>query len=239
MGKVPPDPGSAVRMYPVDGADHLRVIAVEGELRESSGRWADLVHAAVEQGTEGIAVDLRGCRRIDSPCVEALLAAAATIKARGGSGVAVVTLPGSMLDRRLRMLVGDELPVRDTPEAAAHELGERRMPPPPPVMLEEEGGAAIVSVNGEIDGAVKDEFSTALDEAQSLNMPLIVDLERCSFIDSTGIGLLIRTSRRAAEGKFALVACGPQVHRVLDLVGIPSFVPTYDTRVEALSVFPS
>jgi anti-sigma B factor antagonist len=148
-------------------------------------------------------------------------------------------MSGSKVDRRLRLLVGDELPVCDTAAAAARELGERRLPPPALVTLEHEDGAVIVSVNGGIDGAVEGEFSAALDEALSHDRQLIVDLEHCSFIDSVGIGLLIRTSRRAAEGQFALVACGPQVHRVLDLVGIPDFVPTYDTRLEAIRVFGS
>ena len=98
----------------------------------------------------------------------------------------------------------------------------------------------IVSLNGEVDGAAKEEFSAALDEARSRDHgPLIVDLEHCRFIDSIGIGLLVRTSLRAAEGRFALVACGPQVHRVLDLVGIPDFVPTYDTRLEAIDALAS
>jgi anti-anti-sigma factor len=237
MGTDPSHADAALRMYPVPGAEHLRFIAVEGELRGDNSRWAALLRGIVEQRFEGIAVDLRGCQRIDAPCVEALLAAAATIKARGGAGVALVTLPGSKLDRRLPLLVGDELPVCDSTEAAAIALGERRMPPPALVMLEHEDGAVIVSLNGEIDRAAKDDFSAALEEALTHDRPLIVDLEHCSFIDSSGMGLLVRTHKRAAHGKFALVGAGPQVHRVLDLVGIPAFVPTYDTRLEAIGAF--
>jgi anti-sigma B factor antagonist len=239
MGTVPPDPNVALRIYPVEGIEHLRFIAVEGELRESSSRWADLLRGVVAQRAEGIVVDLRGCRSIDSACVEGLLAAAATIKAHGGSGIGLVTMPGSELDRRLRLLVGHELPMSDSADTAARGLGGRRMPPPALVTLDHEGGAVIVSLNGEIDGAAKDEFSAALEEALSLDRPLIVDLEHCSFIDSVGIGLLVRTSRRVAEGRFALVACGPQVHRVLDLVGIPDFVPTYDIRRDAVDALAS
>jgi anti-anti-sigma factor len=239
MGTDPPDTDAALRMYPVQGAEHLRFIAVEGELWGSNSRWAALLRGIVEQRFEGIVVDLRGCQRIDAPCVEALLAAAATIKARGGSGIALVTLSGSKLDRRLRLLVGDEMPVCDGTEAAAQALGERRMPPPALVSLEHEEGAVIVSLNGEIDRASKDEFSAALEEGLSHDRPLIVDLEQCSFMDSSGIGLLVRTHRRASHGRFALVAGGPQVHRILDLVGIPDFLPTFDTRLEAIGAFAS
>lgn len=238
MGMVPPDAEAALRIYPMDGAEHLRFIAIEGKLRGSGSRWPGLLRGVVEQRFEGIAVDLRGCRSIDAAAVEALLAAAATINARGGSGVALVTLPGSKVDRQLRLLVGGELPVYDSTDAAARALGARRMPPPALVTLERESGAVIVAVNGEIEGVTGKEFGAALEEGLALApRPLIADLEHCSFIDSTGIGLLVRTCERAAEGEFALVACGPQVHRMLDLVGIPDFVPTYATRLEAFAAF--
>ena len=80
----------------------------------------------------------------------------------------------------------------------------------------------------------KDDFQEQLDQAIALEAPLIVDLEHCRFIDSTGIALLARSFQLATDRGFALVASGPQVHRVLDLVGIPEYMPTFDTREDAL-----
>jgi anti-anti-sigma factor len=226
---------AALRLVPVDRFEHVMFIEVEGELREPSDkRWSALLRAAVDQRAEGIAVDLRGCRGIDAHSLQHLLAAASTLKARGGSGVALVLYPGSALAQRLRLLGGDELPICDSTRAAMGLLGKRRMPPPPLVRVEREGGLAIIAVIGEFDLAGEPEFSLALEDALALEAPLLVDLEHCQFIDSTGIALLVRSSELAGDRGFALAASGPQVHRVLELVGIPEQLPTYRTRNEAI-----
>ena len=98
---------------------------------------------------------------------------------------------------------------------------------------------AIIAVNGEFDHAGGGDFGAALDKALALDAPLVVDLEHCEFIDSTGIALLMRCFRLAGDRGFALAASGPQVHRVLDLVGIPEHLPTYRTRREAIGTLSS
>jgi anti-anti-sigma factor len=174
---------------------------------------------------------------MDDHSLQQLLAAAETLKAQGGSGVSLVLFPGSALAQRLRPLTGDELPICDSTTTALAALGERKLATPPLVTLENEGGAAIIAVNGEFDLAGKPEFSAALEEALAQETPLIIDLEHCDFIDSTGIALVVRSSQRAADLGFGLVASGPQVHRVLDLVGIPEHLPTFDTRADAIMAF--
>jgi anti-anti-sigma factor len=235
MGKELPARETAMLLHPVEAADHLRVVEVEGDLSGAAGqRWTTLLRGAVEQRAEGIAVDLRGCDAIDGHCLEALLAAAATLKARGGSGVVLVMRPGSPLSRDVRLLAGEELAILDTADAALLALGHRRMPLPALATVEQEHGMAVIAVNGELDLAVRDEFRAALDQALALEAPLIVDLEHCSFIDSSGIGLILRAYRLTADRGYGLVAPGPQVHRVLDLVGIPEHLPTFDSRADAI-----
>ncbi len=102
------------------------------------------------------------------------------------------------------------------------------------VRLERNGQVAILAVEGEFDLASKDEFEEQLDKAIALEAPLVVDLEHCRFIDSSGIAELMRSFELASDRGFALAASGPQVHRVLDLVGIPRHMPTFDTREDAL-----
>ena len=72
------------------------------------------MRGVVEQRTEGMVVDLRGCRGIDADCLEALLAAAATMKGRGGADAALVMLPGSELAKRLGRLAGEKLLIHST-----------------------------------------------------------------------------------------------------------------------------
>lgn len=205
----------------------------------TGGRWSALLRGAVEQPAEGMAVDLRGCRGIDAHSLEQLLSAATTLKARGGVGVVVVMLPGTALGQRIRRLVGDELPIFDSTRTAVAALGEPRLGPPPLVRVEQEAGMAIIAVNGKFDHAGGGDFGAALDKALALDAPLVVDLEHCEFIDSTGIALLMRSFRLAGDRGFALAASGPQVHRVLDLVGIPEHLPTYRTRREAIGTLSS
>jgi anti-anti-sigma factor len=230
------EPEAALQLYPVDGFEHLRFINVEGELQEANGeRWFGLLRGAVEQRAEGIAVDLRGCRSLDDHCLDKLVAAAATLKARGGTGVAVVTLPGSALARRLRRLAADELAICDSTQAALTELGERRLPVPPLLAVEQDGDVAVIAINGEFDLAGEAAFRTAMDAALAFETPVVVDLEHCSFLDSTGIAMLLRAFRLAADRGFGLAASGRQVHRVLDLVGIPEHLPTFNTRRDAIA----
>ena len=240
MGNDPQAGGPALRLSSVDRFEHLMVVEVEGELHEATGqRWAALLRGALEQRAEGIAVDLRGCSGVDAHSLRRLLEAARTLKGRGGSGVALVLLPGSALAQRLGLLATDELAICNSTTAALAALGERRLPVPTVIGVEREGGAAIIAVNGEFDLAGEPEFSAALEEALSEEGPLVVDLEHCSFIDSTGIGLLVRSFGLAGDRGFALVASGPQVHRVLDLVGIPEQLPTYNTRRDAIGALSS
>jgi anti-anti-sigma factor len=234
MGKAAEDGEVGLRVYPVDHFEHLKFVDVNGELLgAASRRWSGLLSGAIEERAEGIVVDLRGCGGIDPDALKALLAAAATLKARGGSGVALVLLPGSSLAQRLRLLAGDELRICDSAGAALRALGNRRLPVPL-ARVEREGEVAVIAVTGEFDHAGGVEFGAALDDALALEAPLIVDLEHCEFIDSIGMALLVRAYRGAEHG-FALAASGPQVHRVLDLIGIPEYLPTWETRRDAVT----
>ncbi len=224
----------ALHLRVVDRANDVVLIEVEGELRDSTReRWFALLRGVVGRHAQGMVIDLRGCRGIDEDCVEALLAAAATIRARGGGGASLLTLPGALLTQRIRHRIGDEVRMDASLDSAVLAVGERTTPAPFLVSVGSEDGTATVTVDGEFDLASKDQFQAAVDKALTLESPLIVDLARCRFIDSTGIAQLIRASQLAAGRGFGLVASGPQVHRVIDLVGIPDVMATFDSREEA------
>ena len=67
--------------------------------------------------------------------------------------------------------------------------------------------------------------------------PLLIDLSRCEFIDSTGIALIVR-SWQTLDGdgseQFALCGIGQQVKRVLDITGLEETIPTHSSREQAL-----
>ena len=118
----------ALRLLSLDGSQTIGFVEVEGDLSTSDGnRWSSLLLHIIEDGATGLAIDLRGCEDIDGDSLEALLAASATLVARGGNGAAVVAFPGSELRRRVRHEAGEGLPVYDGASDAIRAL---RAPPP-------------------------------------------------------------------------------------------------------------
>src|SRR6266849_7690248 len=80
-------------------------------------------------------------------------------------------------------------------------------------------GVAIVDVDGEIDvftcGMLRDRLLALVDEGHS---SLVVDLGNVSFIDSTGLGVLVGVWHRLspADGVLGLAAPSARVRAVLE-----------------------
>lgn len=97
--------------------------------------------------------------------------------------------------------------------------------------VHEEGGGVRVEISGEIDLSVIEDLEARLAPAlERAPNPLVMDLRAVEFLDSSGLRLLIALNEQtAADGRrFALVAVGDPVTRVLELAGI-------DDRLEILS----
>jgi anti-anti-sigma factor len=83
-------------------------------------------------------------------------------------------------------------------------------------------GGCVMWVEGEFDLAVVDEFLeralAALDRCQTLEL----DLGGVSFIDSSGLGALVRVRQEAAiRGKtMSLVNVSAATHRLLQITGL-------------------
>lgn len=65
---------------------------------------------------------------------------------------------------------------------------------------------------------------------------LVVNLARVSFIDSSGTGVLVGVWHRvlATDGTLALAAPSQQARAVLDVTGLDTVVPVFDTVAEAV-----
>lgn len=90
-----------------------------------------------------------------------------------------------------------------------------------------------ISVNGEVTTAYLcgeiDHHSAAsiraeIDNAAELNMPslLVLDFTRVSFMDSSGIGLVMGRYRNLSRrgGKLHITGTSPQIYKVMKLSGI-------------------
>ena len=84
-------------------------------------------------------------------------------------------------------------------------------------------GDAVVAVTGELDMSTAPELSRSLAGVLDQHpQRLTLELGGLQFIDSTGLTLLVRTSKqlKAHEGALELAHPTPPVRRVLEIVGL-------------------
>jgi anti-anti-sigma factor len=97
---------------------------------------------------------------------------------------------------------------------------------------------AIVTLVGEHDLKSKVELGAALENASAQRF-VLVDLSACTFIDSTVLALIVATCQRVWErdGQVELVipSRAAEVHRILNLAGLTTFLTIRETRDEALA----
>ena len=83
----------------------------------------------------------------------------------------------------------------------------------------------ILRLNGELDLAEASAFEEGVRARLDGQDPLIVDVSRLTFIDSTGIRALVNIVRAAAPRRVVVRDAPPNVRRVLELTSITSVVP--------------
>jgi anti-anti-sigma factor len=99
------------------------------------------------------------------------------------------------------------------------------------------GERAVVSVGGEVDLETASQLGdAALDALREVSPHVVLDLAGVTFMDSTGLKVLLTIHRRAelAGGSFAVAAAARPVRRVLTLTGLDQTFALYDTVEEAL-----
>jgi anti-sigma B factor antagonist len=87
----------------------------------------------------------------------------------------------------------------------------------------EQPGVAVLKARGEIDVATSPRLREHMTQLIEPGLELlIVDLAEVSFIDSTGLGVLVGAMRnvRAGGGDLRLVVTQPQIIKLLELTGL-------------------
>ena len=90
------------------------------------------------------------------------------------------------------------------------------------VRYEARGGGVIVIASGEIDLATSPELRKALLDPQAKAPTVVLDLREVTFIDSSGLGVIVGQQKRAREHDeaFAVATAGASaVERILELSG--------------------
>ncbi|MCW2931859.1 MAG: anti-sigma factor antagonist [Actinomycetia bacterium] len=93
----------------------------------------------------------------------------------------------------------------------------------------------LVTVAGEVDIATVPQMQKRLAAATACGQPVIVDLDRVTFIDAAGLGVLAGAASRAAQHGASLhVACARhQVQRLFTITGLDRQIPLAHTVTEA------
>lgn len=96
----------------------------------------------------------------------------------------------------------------------------------------------IVRVEGELDLHVADLFRRRVDEAleQAGVSNLLLNLAKVTFIDSSGLGVILGRYKRISQlgGSMSAVQLQPQVARIFELSGLLRIIKLYPTEQQAL-----
>ncbi|NAS26358.1 anti-sigma factor antagonist [Herbidospora sp. NEAU-GS84] len=80
----------------------------------------------------------------------------------------------------------------------------------------------VVHAAGDIDAGNRDELAEAITRGRRRGRPLILDFSAVTFLDSSGLHVLLNAHARAARGErdFHLAALHPRVARLFRITGV-------------------
>ena len=100
-----------------------------------------------------------------------------------------------------------------------------------------ESGCRDIRIEGELDLAVAGQLDEVLSASVAECDRILVGLDRCTFIDSSGIAVILRAHKRMEEEgrRLAVYAPADQVLRVLSMTGLTANGLVFDSAEEALA----
>ena len=106
------------------------------------------------------------------------------------------------------------------------------------LVTRETDGYSIVEVSGEVDvftAPQLDEQLSGLVEAGSYQ--LVVDLSNVEFLDSTGLGVLVKALKRVREhgGSLSVVTATDRISKVFRITGLDTAIGLHGTIDEAVA----
>ena len=93
--------------------------------------------------------------------------------------------------------------------------------------LVEADGQTVVVVHGEIDLATCDRLWSVVEAACARSRRVVIDLRETTFMDSTGLGVLMRAHRALSASNDVLTVrtvAGSTVRRILEVSGVDRIV---------------
>ncbi|MDO8731345.1 MAG: STAS domain-containing protein [Actinomycetota bacterium] len=98
------------------------------------------------------------------------------------------------------------------------------------------GNAAVLTVHGDVDLATAAILDSAIADSWSPPGRLVIDATRIAFMDSTGLGVLVKAAIQARDegGQVAMAGVGSRVQKVLAITGLDEHIAIYDTVADAV-----
>nr|AGS54293.1 anti-sigma-factor antagonist [uncultured bacterium contig00106] len=105
--------------------------------------------------------------------------------------------------------------------------------------IEEQPGCFLLTLEGELDSSnAQDVIKHVLNMIENNGMKhLLADLAKLRYINSTGLGAILRISKTIAakSGNFMIVGPNDNVFEIIEIVGANKLLDIYSTKEEALS----
>lgn len=105
------------------------------------------------------------------------------------------------------------------------------------VSVERHGGTVIARIHGDMDLTTAEAIRLRLDREIDIGCShMVLNLSRVSFIDSSGLGVILGRYRRlqGAAGRLSLVGVSRRLRPVLELSGILSLLPVGERESEVV-----
>lgn len=101
-----------------------------------------------------------------------------------------------------------------------------------------QNGVLLVVFSGDLDLKSADRYRDEIDAAiMRMNAQyLVFDLSKVSFIDSSGLGMMIGRYKKIQQkgGRVALCGIDPRLDRMIEISGLRRIMPVYGSREEAM-----
>ena len=98
-------------------------------------------------------------------------------------------------------------------------------------------GRCELQLDGELDLWSVERLQAVLRRVARENDAVVVGLQSCQFVDSTGIALFLQARRQLENegGRLVLYGCSDQVLRVFTVAGLTEAGIVFDSRGEAIA----
>ena len=108
------------------------------------------------------------------------------------------------------------------------------------IKTREEAGVIIITLEGEVDISVTELIREKIRKLwEEKKKAILVDMTKVSYIDSSGLGLLVETRQEMEKyrGEIRLFGLTSDVQKVFELTRLNNFFSIFTTEKEALESF--